>query len=145
MPFFQIQVVLIIALLAPWSGLPTVWADNKALAAYALLTIAALLFLWVLRHNPLDNFSGRPEPPPGNRLVTTGPYRFIRHPMYLALFLALAGITLLYGEWWRWLIMTILMALLHFKSRYEERLLCERYPEYRDYQAHTKRILPFIL
>jgi protein-S-isoprenylcysteine O-methyltransferase Ste14 len=57
----------------------------------------------------------------------------------------MAGITLLYGDAWRWLVWGALSTVLHFKARLEEHLLCARFPEYHGYQARTKSILPFIL
>ncbi|MCL2310180.1 MAG: isoprenylcysteine carboxylmethyltransferase family protein [Proteobacteria bacterium] len=140
-----LQFTLIVILIAPWTGRFPAWTSVSALTAFVLLTIGFLLFLWVLRHNRPGNFSYRPEPPAGNRLVTGGPYRFIRHPMYLALLLLMTGAVLLYGEPWRWLALIALSTVLHFKSRLEERLLCARFPEYSDYMARTKSILPFLL
>ncbi|MDR0250882.1 MAG: isoprenylcysteine carboxylmethyltransferase family protein [Burkholderiales bacterium] len=140
-----LQFALMAILIAPWMGRFPDWMSVPAIAAYAVLTAGGLLFFWVLRHNRIDNFSFRPEPPPGNRLITSGPYRFIRHPMYLALLLVMTGAVLLYGEPWRWLALGALGTVLHFKARLEERFLCMRFPEYRDYMAHTKSILPFVL
>jgi len=134
-----------IVLVVPWTGRVPIWMGVPAMAAYALLIVGGLLFLWVLRHNHLGNFSFRPEPPANNQLITDGPYRFIRHPMYLALLLVMTGVVLLYGEPWRWLSLGALGTVLHFKARLEERFLCARFPEYRDYISHTKSILPFVL
>ncbi len=145
MIFFSLQFALMIVLVVPWTGRFPVWSGAAALAAYGLLAAGGLLFLWILRHNRPGNFSFRPEPPADNRLVTSGPYRFIRHPMYLALLLAMAGVALLYGEPWRWLAFGALGVVLHFKARLEERILCARFSEYRDYMTRTKSILPFIL
>ncbi|MDR2243972.1 MAG: isoprenylcysteine carboxylmethyltransferase family protein [Burkholderiales bacterium] len=145
MPFVVPQFTLIFILLMPWTGCFPDWMGAPAIAAYAILFVAGLLFLWVFRHNRPGNFNFRPEPPPDNQLVTSGPYRFIRHPMYLSLLLMMLGIVLLYGEPWRWLALGALGAVLHFKALREERFLCERFPEYSDYKARTKSILPFVL
>ncbi|MDR0247442.1 MAG: DUF1295 domain-containing protein [Burkholderiales bacterium] len=145
MPFVVLQFAWIAVLVIPWTRRFPDWGSIPAIAAYALLIAAGLLFLWVLRHNRLNNFNAHPKPPQGNRLVTSGPYRFIRHPMYLALLLAMLGIVLLYSEPWRWLALAALATVLHFKARLEERFLCARFPEYSDYKARTKSILPFVL
>ncbi|MDR0770854.1 MAG: isoprenylcysteine carboxylmethyltransferase family protein [Burkholderiales bacterium] len=145
MIFFLLQFALMVLLVIPWTGRAPGWVGASAIAAYALLLMGSLLFLWVLKHNRLDNFRALPEPPPGNRLITSGPYRFIRHPMYLALLLAMAGFSLLYGELWRWPVWGALGIVLHFKAQQEERFLCARFPEYRDYSARTKSLLPFLL
>jgi protein-S-isoprenylcysteine O-methyltransferase Ste14 len=140
-----LQFTMMAVLIVPWMGRFPNWIGIPAIAAYALLIAGGLLFLWVLRHNRPSNFSFRPEPPQNNQLITGGPYRFIRHPMYLALLLAMTGVVLLYGEPWRWLALGVLGTVLHFKARLEERFLCVRFTEYRDYMAHTKSILPFVL
>jgi protein-S-isoprenylcysteine O-methyltransferase Ste14 len=143
--FLLPQFVLMAVLVIPLTGHSPVWAGASAIAAYALLTLGGLLLFWVLRHNRPGNFNFRPEPPADNRLITSGPYHFIRHPMYLSLLLVMTGIVLLYGEPWRWLTLAILGAVLHFKARFEEHLLCACFPEYGDYKARTKSILPFVL
>jgi len=105
---------------------------------------AFLLALWVFAHNPPGNFNIRPEPKRGARLVTGGPYRRVRHPMYVALLLAMAGIAaeapngLLLGMW------AALLLVLNFKAALEERLLQQRWPEYADYRARTWRFIPWI-
>lgn len=105
---------------------------------------AFALALWVFTHNPPGNFNIRPEPRRGARLVTRGPYRWVRHPMYVALLLAMAGIVaeapngLLPGAW------GTLLLVLNFKAALEERLLQQRWPEYADYRARTWRFIPWI-
>jgi protein-S-isoprenylcysteine O-methyltransferase Ste14 len=53
-----------------------------------------LIGLYTLAHNRLGNFDIYPEPLPDACLVTSGPYRWIRHPMYMSLLLTMLGIAL---------------------------------------------------
>ncbi len=105
---------------------------------------AFVLALWVFAHNPPGNFNIRPEPKSGALLVMSGPYRWVRHPMYVALLLAMAGIAaeapdnVSLGLW------VILLLVLNFKAALEERLLQQRWPEYANYRARTQRFIPLL-
>lgn len=120
------------------------WSIPWTLKWVAILfgVAAFALALWVFAHNPPGNFNIRPEPKRGARLVTHGPYHWVRHPMYVALMLAMAGIAaeasdgLLSGMW------ALLLLVLNFKAALEERLLQQRWPEYADYRARTWRFIP---
>jgi protein-S-isoprenylcysteine O-methyltransferase Ste14 len=85
-----------------------------------------------------------PKPPDGGTLIRHGIYGKIRHPLYTAVILAGLGWALAWGSWPSALAAAVLMPFLHAKSLHEERLLRERYREYRDYEAHTKRFIPWI-
>jgi protein-S-isoprenylcysteine O-methyltransferase Ste14 len=78
-------------------------------------------------------------------LVTTGPYRLIRHPIYTGIVLALAGTALassLYG-----LIATAAIAAYFiFSATREEHFLAERFPDtFPPYKARTKMLIPFVI
>ena len=82
--------------------------------------------------------------PQARRLVTEGPYRYVRHPLYLTESLAVAGITLQYFS-------PLALALVAFQAifqlermRNEEHVLSSTFPEYSAYMASTARLLPGI-
>jgi protein-S-isoprenylcysteine O-methyltransferase Ste14 len=83
--------------------------------------------------------------PTGGGLVTSGPYRFVRHPIYAAILLFVwAGITshttlLSVG------LGILVSAATAVRILAEERLVTARYPEYVAYAARTKRVVPFLL
>jgi protein-S-isoprenylcysteine O-methyltransferase Ste14 len=83
-----------------------------------------------------------PIPKPDGQLVTTGLYARVRHPIYFGLLLAALGIVLDAGWWPQLAIATMLYVLLNIKASFEEQLLNERYPEYRNYAAKTPRLFP---
>lgn len=77
-----------------------------------------------------------PRPPRSARLVQDGPFRVVRHPIYLGGTLFCAGLGLVFSVYA--LSLTAVLALFWvFKARYEERLLTERFPEYADYRRRT--------
>lgn len=106
--------------------------------------IAALLMVWARLTFGIRSFHGTANPTAGG-LVTTGPYRYIRHPIYAAiLYFLWAGIaahpstvTVAVG-----LLATALTAV---RIVAEEKLLVTMYPEYGAYARVTKRVVPFVL
>lgn len=113
-------------------------------AGAVLLAGSAAVGLWALAANRPGNFNIRPEPKPGGSLVTQGPYRWVRHPMYLAVLLFTAAFAAA-GDAWQWLAWAALVAVLFAKARREERGMALAHPGYADYRARTRAILPFIL
>ena len=83
--------------------------------------------------------------PTAGGLVTTGPYAYLRHPIYAAvLYFMWAGA---FDAMSSLAVASALIASAGAAVRMlsEERLLIERYPEYRDYMARVRRIVPFLL
>ena len=99
------------------------WPLAPRVCSLVLLSTGLALGLWVFLHNRPGNFNIRPEPKAGALLVTTGPYRHIRHPMYVALLLIMAGIALNQAHVYPAFLWLALLAVLNFKAALEERLL----------------------
>jgi len=78
------------------------------------------------------------------RLVTSGPYAVIRHPLYLGEGIALIGLTLQFLSPWALLILALQCACQVARMGNEERFLARVFPEYRTYMARTARLVPYI-
>ena len=113
-------------------------------ALIAVQVAAALLMLWARLTFGWRSFHAGAEPTEGG-LVTHGPYRWVRHPIYLAILLfTWAGVAS------RGAILGILLAILAtgavaVRIGSEEALVVERYPDYAAYARRTKRLIPFVL
>jgi protein-S-isoprenylcysteine O-methyltransferase Ste14 len=83
-------------------------------------------------------------PRPGAPLVTAGPYRWLRHPMYLAQALIAVGAPLTLGCRWTLALAAAAVVVLVVRASVEEAALARAFPEYRRYAARTKRLLPFL-
>lgn len=80
--------------------------------------------------------------PQARALVTTGPYRFVRHPLYLAEQVASLGIMLQFAQPWSVVVFLFGFALQWPRMLFEECILAETFPEYRIYAAKTPRFIP---
>lgn len=83
-----------------------------------------------------------PDPTGHSRLVDWGPYRWIRHPMYVAILFVVGPAWLPTGSGWRVAAFAALVAVLVAKLEYEERLLQRHFEGYAAYRAKSWRLLP---
>lgn len=84
-----------------------------------------------------------PNPRPGTRLVESGPYRWIRHPIYLGVCLSLVGAAVLFGSGPGLVVALVLGVLFWFKAGYEESLLRLGVPGYAAYMLRVRgRLFP---
>ena len=85
-----------------------------------------------------------PLPLPNGRvdLITGGPYARVRHPMYSAVLLGMAGVALVRGSWWGVAAWVALVLLLTAKSRWEEHRLLEVFTNYAEYRERAGRFVP---
>ncbi len=84
------------------------------------------------------------EPAEEAPLVVSGPYRFIRHPMYSSLLLLTLPMTLAPFNPARFCMWMLLVVVLIAKLRHEERILVRHFPEYERYARRTSHLVPFV-
>jgi protein-S-isoprenylcysteine O-methyltransferase Ste14 len=78
-------------------------------------------------------------------LVTSGPYRLVRHPIYSGLLLAILGTALATNLYWL-VVLLVIGIYFVYSARVEERLLTASFPDaYAGYVARTKMLIPFLL
>jgi protein-S-isoprenylcysteine O-methyltransferase Ste14 len=80
-----------------------------------------------------------------HELITKGPYRWVRHPMYLGLIVFPLGIGLAFGSWIGMALPLLLIGLFVWRVRDEERLLQQEFGQKWDhYCQHTWRLIPYL-
>ena len=114
------------------------------MAAWLLAGAAVALATWTLSHNRLGNFNIRPTPKVGALLVTSGPYRWIRHPMYTSLLLGSGALAWISEPLAGWLTWTALAVVLLLKATLEEQWLRQQYADYGAYSSVSKRFVPWL-
>lgn len=136
-----VQLLLIAALVLIPHG--ELWPLSPAvLTVGILLGIAGLVIaiLGVLGLGPA--LTASPIPRDLAPLVTGGLYGWVRHPIYTGLLLGGIGLVLLGGSLWHIVLWLALFVLLALKSRWEERMLLDEHPDYRNYAADVGRFVP---
>lgn len=137
--------MLVVWLAAPqkmrWSSLPL--PDWLRWTGTAVGVISVVGLLWI--HRALgQNFSGNLHVQTDHQLVTAGPYRWVRHPMYVVFYGLALAFFLLTANWFiglSWFVVLTLVMLS--RVRREETVMLERFGDrYREYAARTGRFLP---
>lgn len=138
------QMILIVCILSPVAQLFR--GSPLQLTLVALLLLFAVAFaLWALTTMRLEHFSVMPEPTSRAELITTGPYRYIRHPMYSAVLIATAAGCIAHLNLSSFAFFLLLVAVLYLKIRREEHLLMTRFEQYSLYRTKTSALVPYIL
>jgi protein-S-isoprenylcysteine O-methyltransferase Ste14 len=107
--------------------------------------IAAIgLLLWARATFGRRSFHAAASPTAGG-LVTSGPYRFIRHPIYAAILYFLWAAALDHRTWVSIAAAAVVTIGAIVRMYAEERLLARHYPDYLDYARRTRRVVPFLV
>jgi protein-S-isoprenylcysteine O-methyltransferase Ste14 len=123
-----------------WTG-PTAWLS--AVAGLAFLVVAVVLIARGFRDLG-RNLTATPRPRGDARLVESGIYARVRHPIYGGLVVGTLGWSLAQGSLLALPFVALLAILLDLKSRREEAWLQDRFPGYGAYMARTRRLIPWL-
>ena len=122
-----------------WSRVPAA----AAIVGDLLMLLGWLGIFRVFRENSFT--SSTIELAADQRVISTGPYAIVRHPMYAAALLMLLGIPISLGSWWGVLVVLALLPALIWRLLDEERFLSRNLPGYIAYQGRVRyRLLPRI-
>ena len=124
-----------------WSHMPT-WFQG--LGALSLLLMAYIVYL-TFRTNTFAAPVVKIQRERGHKVVSTGPYRHVRHPMYAGAMLFFLGTPLLLGSWYGLALAPFMMATLAVRAVLEERMLMAELEGYADYAARVRyRLIPLL-
>jgi protein-S-isoprenylcysteine O-methyltransferase Ste14 len=143
----RLGIVLIVLLLLRVKGFKThattndPWLEGIGLAVYlAGLALAVWARVYIGRNWGMP-MTQKVDP----ELVTTGPYRRVRHPIYSGIILAMIGTAIAVSLYWL-VAVVVLGGYFIYSATVEERYLAERFPDsYPGYKRSTKMLIPFIL
>jgi protein-S-isoprenylcysteine O-methyltransferase Ste14 len=117
-----------------WSGISpaTRWV------AFLFVLPGYILPMWAVSSNPFASGVVHIQEESGHHVVSQGPYRFIRHPMYLGILFYGSAIPVFLGSWWALVPGGIILLLFIIRTAFEDRMLQERLPGYREYAGEVR-------
>jgi protein-S-isoprenylcysteine O-methyltransferase Ste14 len=114
-----------------------------ALAGDVLVMLGWVAIFFVFRENSFS--SATIELAPEQKVISTGPYAWVRHPMYAGGLVMLLGMPLALGSWWGVLVFVAIIPVLIWRLLDEEKFLARNLPGYVEYQSRVRyRLLPLV-
>ena len=101
----------------------------------ALIFLSYLFFIWVFRENSYG--ASTIQIAEDQKVISTGPYAIVRHPMYAGALVMLAGIPLALGSWWGLFFLFLTLPILVWRLLDEERFLHKNLPGYTEYTPES--------
>jgi protein-S-isoprenylcysteine O-methyltransferase Ste14 len=109
----------------------------------AMYLLSTAFIMWVFRENSFAAPVVKVQAERNHRVIASGPYAFVRHPMYSGVILFFVGVSLLLGSWWGVAIAPVFSVLFAIRAGIEERALVKGLPDYADYAARVRyRLVP---
>jgi protein-S-isoprenylcysteine O-methyltransferase Ste14 len=122
-----------------WSQMP----PYVAMAGDVLVVLGWLAIFVVFKENTFT--SATIEVAPDQKVISTGPYAIIRHPMYAGALVMLLGIPIALGSWWGLVVIVAMMPALIWRLFDEEKFLARKLPGYLEYQKQVRyRLIPLV-
>ena len=120
-----------------WSSMP----PYAAIAGDVLVALGWMAIFFVFQENTFT--SATIEVAADQKVISTGPYAIVRHPMYTGSFLYILGIPIALGSWWGLLVIVLMLPAILWRIFDEEKLLGSNLPGYTEYRSRVKhRLVP---
>ncbi len=125
-----------------WSGQIS---SGLIILAYIIYILGNGLSAWAVTSNPFFSAESRLQTDRNQKVTRTGPYRFVRHPAYLALIVLWSVTGILLGSWWAVIPGLVSALLIFIRTVFEDRMLHTELPGYADYARQVRfRLFPGI-
>lgn len=135
--------VLIVAGLGERLGWTPIFGVPLRGVGVALFLAGYVLVVWAMANNRFFSQGVRIQTERGHVAVTTGPYRFVRHPGYVGMISSMGGAVLMLGSPWSAVPAVLYLGLMVARTRLEDRMLLAELPGYREFAAQTRyRLVP---
>lgn len=139
-----VQAVILLAIIfAPAASLQSLLHAVFRFAGWACIALGTLTLAWSA-WNLGRSLTPFPRPVPDGQLVTSGAYRFVRHPIYFGVLVAALGFALVTANPYRLGLTALLFVFFDRKARREEQWLLEKYPDYGAYRARVRKLIPWV-
>lgn len=139
--FIQVAVSGLDAVRFHWSQMPF----STIYPGAAIFLTGIGIVTWTMAVNPFAEATVRIQSDRGHTVISSGPYRLVRHPMYVGTALMYPGTALMFGSKWALAIAAAIILLLIARTALEDRTLRRELPRYEQYTTVTRyRLLPGI-
>jgi protein-S-isoprenylcysteine O-methyltransferase Ste14 len=137
--FLQPAVAGLDAVRYGWSSMPFA----TLYAGLILFAMAMTLITWAMMVNPHAETTVRIQTDREHKVVTSGPYRIVRHPMYVGAILMYPAAALMFGSTWALAVSALIAILFVWRTVLEDRTLRRELPGYEEFAARTRyRLIP---
>jgi len=124
-----------------WSNVPM----RVRILGWIGLGIAGIIVWWVMSANPFASRWVRIQEDRGHTVIMEGPYRYVRHPMYVGIIIFVISVPILLDSWWGLFPGVATGLLFVYRTVLEERTLLLNLPGYADYALRVRyRLIPGI-
>ncbi|WP_179337818.1 methyltransferase family protein [Winogradskyella ludwigii] len=138
--FVSIQVVLFLVYVLPVELLVlnvAEWLRYSGLVVAILGLVIGIIALLQIN----TKISPFPTPVLKSELIINGAFSISRHPIYMSILAITLGYAVFEASLFKFIIFLLLWLLFYFKSKYEEQLLADKFPQYSNYQQKTRRFI----
>tara|TARA_Y100000034_G_C6870893_1_gene397602 strand:- start:425 stop:910 length:486 start_codon:yes stop_codon:yes gene_type:complete len=128
---------MVLLILHEATGRAPVHDSKDNIIGSIILILGIILTLWTFYHIGKAMVT--------KKLITSGPYKYSRHPMYISIYIMLTGVGILWFSWLWFLTLAAFIPLWYLSARLEEIQMTELFPkDYPKYKKHVPMFFPFI-
>jgi protein-S-isoprenylcysteine O-methyltransferase Ste14 len=117
-----------------WSGI----SPTTRWAAFLFVLPGYILPMWAVSSNPFASGVVHIQEERGHHAVSKGPYRYVRHPMYLGILFYGSAIPIFLGSWWALIPGGAMIVVFIIRTALEDRMLQEKLPGYKEYASEVR-------
>jgi len=124
---------------------PSLPIDIVAVLGVALYLLSSMLTAWALSENRYAEAVSRVQEDRGQRVCSTGPYAFVRHPIYSAIIMWCVSVIMVFPSPWMALVSGMVAIVIMVRTALEDAMLANGLPGYAEYRDNVRwRLVPFV-